>query len=195
MFASQLESELLWIGAVGCVAAHTLAWYRLTLDDGFFLPVVYIALEVADVAIYLITWSKLAVGQAIIIKRPFAHVDREVFILKPAAIDLGTNSHLQLSSNVLSRQLVPLFYIKICIFSIGAYLSALASLHRHIHTFSISFLTQLSFCHQVEVQWRNTCRNSNICIIWINHRKLVYHDSIHRSLATSRKCSDHHCPI
>ena len=147
MFASQLESELLWIGAVGCVAAHALTWYRLTLDDGFFLPVVYIALEVADVAIYLITWSKLAVGQAIIIKRPFAHVDREVFILKPAAIDLGTNSHLQLSSNVLSRQLVPLFYIKICIFSIGAYLSALASLHRHIHTFSISFLAQLSIIH------------------------------------------------
>ena len=147
MFASQLESELLWIGAVSCVATHTLAWYRLTLDDGFFLPVVYIALEVADVAIYLITWSKLAVGQAIIIKRPFAHVDREVFILKPATFDLCTDCYNQLSSNVLSSQLVPLFYIKFCIIAIGSNLSALASLHCYIHAFSISFLAQRSIIH------------------------------------------------
>ena len=119
----------------------------MAFDDGFFVPVMYVALKITNVSISLIARCNLAVCEAIVFKRAFAHVDREVFILKPATFDLCTDCHNQLSSNVLSSQLVPLFYIKFCIIAIGSNLSALASLHCYIHAFSISFLAQRSIIH------------------------------------------------
>ena len=120
MLSSQMEKELLGTGGICRMAAHALSRQQCAFNYRIFIEVMDVSLIYAYLAVGLISWSKLAVGHAIIIQRILAYKEHEGTELLPLPILVSCYCNRQSIPHIGFSKPVPFTYIETGIASLDS---------------------------------------------------------------------------
>ena len=115
MVTTHMEGKLVRIGSVCRMTIETGTWCCGILKDCRFLKVTQVALIDAQFAIHLITRSDATISHPPVIKSVWTDMDIEVLILRPVTLLFHINSNFQISTPILSKQMMPFIDIEICV--------------------------------------------------------------------------------
>ena len=115
MVTTHMEGKLIGIGSVCRMTVEAGTRRCRILKDCRFLEITQVALIDAQLAIHFITWSYTTISQAPVIKSIWTDMDIEVLILRPVTLLFHINSNFQISTSILSKQMMPFIDIEICV--------------------------------------------------------------------------------